>query len=168
MKRIDCSAVQELLPEWTAGSLDRARAEAVDLHVATCQACAAEASLVAPRRKVRAEPPLELEARIRAVLAQTSKPAGHFSASGERPRFRFSTPAWAAGLAATLVLGVGSALLLDRNGAPVEDESWLVWFEGAPSVYVADDGMVAGAPVLEDLSGLSDDQVAILLEELEG
>ena len=66
------------------------------------------------------------------------------------------------------VLALGTATLLNRNTGPSEDEVWTTFFDGVRSVWVAGDGVVADAPVLDDLSELSDDDLAVLLEELEG
>jgi hypothetical protein len=44
----------------------------------------------------------------------------------------------------------------------------VAFFDGVRSVWVAGDGVVAGAAVLDDLSDLTDAQLATLLEELGG
>jgi hypothetical protein len=75
---------------------------------------------------------------------------------------------WALASAAVVVLALGTSTLIDRSAGPSDDEVWTAFFDGVRSVWVAGDGVVADAPVLEDLSDLSDDELAALLEELEG
>ena len=86
-----------------------------------------------------------------------------------RRQRRSAAPAWAA--AAVLVLALGGTLLwrsAPPGEAPEGPGARLDLGATTPSVWPAGDGMVAGAPLLDDLSDLSDEDLLSLLAELEG
>jgi hypothetical protein len=164
---MDCAKVRGLLVERAHGALDSVAAAELDVHVGSCEACASERALLEWLRVNAAVPPAGLEARIRAAVhadptSLRRRPAG----AGRRFWMRRRT--WALASAAVAILALGTATLFDRSSGPSEDEVWTAFFDGVRSVWVAGDGVVADAPVLDDLSELSDEDLAVLLEELEG
>ena len=74
---------------------------------------------------------------------------------------------WATAAAATVVIAVGTQRVLERRSRPTEAELWQAYLEEqTPAPWTEDDGLVAGAPVLEDLSALSDEELEVVLQEL--
>ena len=74
---------------------------------------------------------------------------------------------WSAAAAATVVLAFGTARIVEQRGGPSEAELWQSYLEEQPPPpWTEDDGLVAGAPVLEDLSALTDEDLAVVLQEL--
>ena len=113
-------------------------------------------------------PPAGLAERIRAAVHAAPSMTAAGAGSGTQARFWMRRRTWALASAAVAVLALGTSTLLDRSTGPSDDEVWAAFFDGVRSVWVAGDGVVADAPVLDDLSDLSDDQLAALLEEIEG
>ncbi len=157
-----CQDVLDLLPDWAAGRLARDASHdeesRVAAHLSACASCAAEAALLRSLLATRPEAPADLAPRLSAALrAQTPAPAH---------RSRRLRPAWALPAAAVLVLAIGTSVLRNRV-APTDADSALgeVAVVDDAGVWIAEDGMVAGAPVLEDLS---DEALAALLEEMGG
>ena len=74
-------------------------------------------------------------------------------------------PRWALATAATAVIALGTLeFIRGANGTSIDD-AFLVTLEESPSPWVPDDGRLAGAPALNDLT---DEALASLLEELGG
>jgi anti-sigma factor RsiW len=165
---MDCGTVQGLLAERVRGELDAAKAAELDRHVAACEACTAERAIVEWLRGNAVVPPAGLEGRIRAAVHADPTVVAGGAGSGTHVRFWMRRRTWALASAAVAVLALGTTTLLNRGAGPSEEEVWAAFFDGVRSVWVAGDGVVADAPVLDDLSDLSDDQLAALLEELEG
>ena len=158
MKSMTCQELVDRLPDWTSGRLGDAESALVAAHVAECDDCSAQASVLGALFAARPEAPAGLAERIaHAARAQAHAVPG---AGTKRPWRR---PAWALSAAAVLVLVVGTTLLLE-GPQMIEVASVLgeVPLEES-QVWIADDGAVAGAPVLDDLS---DEALATLLEEL--
>lgn len=63
-----CEQITDLLPELAAGTLDDASAAAVRAHIATCDECAAEWSLVESLRSSVPTVPSDLASRISASV----------------------------------------------------------------------------------------------------
>ena len=85
---------------------------------------------------------------------------------GRFPRRFRRVPALAT--AAAVVLALAGTLLVGRSASPPDTEVLGGSLETLPSVWLAGDGTVAGAPLMEDLSDLSDAELERLLAELEG
>ena len=157
-----CAEVVDRLPDWVAGRLDASSAARLSAHVAACARCAAEAELVRGLRAARPIAPAGLASRIAdAARADVGR------ARGSAVRRRLA-PAWALSAAAVLVLAVGTSVLMDRSETPAEPEATEMaglTVDDDAGVWIADDALVAGAPVLEELS---DDDLAALLEEMGG
>ena len=164
-----CETVRPLLPEWVGGRLDADAARAVRLHVQGCEECTEEAEIV--RALAAARPTVDpgLAERIQATLRdQVGAPGGLApTGAGGTPSRWSSRQPWGLAAAAAVVLALGTAVIWPqvrgRNAPPSPDgiaEEPL--FTG---VFSDGGGIVAGAPVIEELT---DEQLFTLLAELEG
>ncbi|MFQ5536347.1 MAG: zf-HC2 domain-containing protein [Gemmatimonadota bacterium] len=145
-----CVAVREFLPEWASGRMPEAERRAVTEHLEKCAACREEAELVRLLYVGRDSVPGALVREIsRAVRSR---------------RVRRRRHAWwglAAAAVAVLALGIGVA-----SYRTSDEEPTLFASEDLPgSVWVTEDGEVAGAPAWDELS---DDELEALLQELNG
>ena len=79
---------------------------------------------------------------------------------------RFPIPAVALPAAAVLILALGTGILMNREPPMVNQEPIQVVLadDPLPEAYLWDDGVVAGAPLFEDLS---EEELETLLAELE-
>jgi hypothetical protein len=169
-----CEEMRDLLPELAAGTLASERGRPVREHLSSCADCRAEFEIL---RNLRAEllqegpVPPGLEGRIQARVREE---LGAALMEGTRPdvldiravRRRRRMPTWALSAAAMLVLALGTGVLWDRFGQDGPLDSLEVASQDpAPEAWLWDDGMVAGAPVLD---GLSDEDLEALLQEFEG
>jgi len=148
-----CETMRERLPDFVGGRLDGADAAEVREHLDACPECAAEAALVRLLHTARPEAPTDLARRI--------------DAAARSARRRVYHPWWgvAAASVAAVALGIG-VISDDRPAAEVAGEvevPGIVVGAGETSLWVADDGLVAGAPALE---GLSDEALLVLLQEM--
>ena len=177
MSALGCEEVRDLLPGRVREALPATLAREVDAHLARCETCALERRAVAMLREDQPPVPPGLALEIRRALREEALrgtegvPAGAGRSTPIRlpwavARARFAPRAWTA--AAVLVLAVAGALLVRRGPPAVEPEGLGGALEGAPSLWLAGDGTVAGAPLMDDLSDLSDDELRSLLAELEG
>ena len=153
-----CQELADRLPDWASGRLDDAESALVAAHVAGCDDCSAQASVLGALFATRPEAPSGLAERI----VHAARVQAH-ALPGAVTKRAWRRPAWALSAAALLVLAVGTTILL-RAPQMIEVASVLgeVPLEES-QVWIADDGAVAGAPVLDDLS---DEALATLLEEL--
>ena len=170
MKSLRCEDVKDLLPEWTTGLLDDAPRLAVEAHLSDCAACREEAELLQAVLASRPPAPAGLEARIQARVRQEfSRPrAAHGGrVRALRPRSgRLWAPAWALSAAALAVLSLGIGVLWNGKVPEVTIEPVEVASqEPLPEAWLWDDGVVAGAPVFDDLT---DEELRVLIEEMEG
>ncbi len=158
MTKIECSDVKDLLPEWIRRELGEGDHSVVSAHVSSCASCSEEVEFLGRIRGAAFSVPTSLSSDIKsAVAAEMESNAG--AEHGRAGRFaRWWLPA-----AATVVLALGTALIWQRTqGLPEvgplgQDPFAVVW----PS----DDAEVAGVAMLADLS---DEDLALLLEELGG
>jgi len=166
MSATACGTVRDRLPEWAAGLLPLREAGELEAHLATCEACRGEAEVVRMLLEVRPEPSSDLAVRITAALAEAGAPGGLGRArrAGAHRLLRGLRPAWALPAAAVLVLALGTALFLDREGGD-ESPPTVAAVDLLADSWLWEESMVAGAPTLESLS---DEELARLLEELEG
>ena len=151
-----CQELADRLPDWIAGRLSDGDSVLVKDHVSGCEDCSAQADLLAELFSARPEAPTGMGERIASAASVQVLPKAETETAGSRP-------AWVLSAAAVLVLAVGTTLLMrappsmDIAGALGE-----VSLEES-QVWIADDGAVAEAPVLDDLS---DEALATLIEEL--
>ena len=168
MTEYSCETVQPLLPEWVGGQLDDDAAEAVRIHVVGCTECSRETEVVRALGAARPTVDPDLAGRIQAALRDQVGAGGAPSAEGGGAPSRWSSrqPCELAA-AAVVVLALGTAVIWPqvrgRNLPPtpdvVADEPLFA------DVFSADGGIVAGAPVIEEMT---DEQLLTLLAELEG
>lgn len=181
MNVMNCPEVLDRLPELAAGSLSGARTDAVREHLAGCEDCRAEWEVVQLLAEAGPRPvPQGLEARIVGRLRAEAPSAiddvspvvpGRSGVTPARPRWR--VPSWGLAAAAGIVLAVATPVLVERMGdnatAPMavdEAEVTAALGDRLPSPWLDDEeGIVAGAPVLD---GLSDEALEQLLEEMGG
>lgn len=171
---MNCPEVNDLLPELVLGELPMQRRREVEDHLAECEACAEARATVQALFDSRPPVPVGLEARIHeAVHREVGADSTQEGVLRLEPRARRVVPTWALGAAALLMLAVGTPVLMNRMAeAPTQaqgsefdaDEVALAEEAYAPSVWASDDGLIAGAPALDDLS---DEALLALLEELE-
>jgi hypothetical protein len=171
---VECRRVRDVLPERVRLALDAETAAWVDAHVSRCAACATELALVAAVTRATPSPPRELSSRVAAALREASGVEGYERAPGGAAaaapmRAGGKRLAWAVAAAATVVLAVGTSVTLRerRPERPSEAELWQAFLEErTPPPWTADDGLVAGAPVLVDLSQFTDEDLELVLEEM--
>lgn len=144
------------LPDWVAGRLPSGEARAVAAHVDACAECAAEAGLLRALLAARPEAPRDLAPRVSAALRDDEPVAPRGRAVRRWPR-------WAASAAAVLVLAAGGYWVGIRDAPDFSGLGQIATEEA--SGWISDDGIVAGAPVLDELS---DDALLALLEEMGG
>lgn len=153
-----CDAeLKDVLAEVAAGRADRDVEARVRGHAAECDDCAEELRLLGALARGRPELPAELAARIdRGVREGLRGP-------GARRRW---IPSWGLAAAAVAVLALGTPSLverIERGDAPVGGEGGSD--DEVAGVWVSEEPLVAGAPVLD---GLTDEQLSALLEDLGG
>jgi len=142
-----CGDVRELIPDLVAGRLPAAEAARVNGHVKTCTDCRAELDLVRLLHATRAEVPAGLLDRItRASIAR--RPARTW---------------WGISAAAIAALALGIGIVSDDASAPGAEVPVFVREAEEGEIWLSDDGLVAGAPALDDLS---DEALLELLDEL--
>jgi hypothetical protein len=148
-----CGSIRDLLPDLLHRRLPGPEAERVGEHLESCGACREELEVLESLLKARPDPPGELAERIRASLRRDAR------------RARTGGP-WLIPLAAALVvaLGVGTFWRGGANGPGPVVEDWTS-VESVPSLWPSGDGLMAGAPLLDQLS---EEALRSLLQELGG
>ena len=152
--------IQDRLPEWVADRLDLEEARKVRQAVESDAELRAEADLLRSLRRTRAEVPAGLEDRILAAVTRARSPG----ASEDGTAHRWEIPRWVMAAAAALVAALGTLDVATR-GSEAGTDPYAVALEAAPGTWQGDDGIVAGAPVLDDLS---DQALDHLLREMGG
>lgn len=158
--------IREALPDWVGGRLEPERAEAVERAVGRDDDLRTEADLLRALSEGRDTVPAGLRDEIVAAVTRDRKDTSNRGAL--RPPLRWTVPAWAVGTAAVLALALGTRMIVDRPNpgeGTDETDALAAVLEGGYTPWVADDGTVAGAPLLD---GLSEEDLASLLEELGG
>jgi hypothetical protein len=161
-----CATIQDQLPDLAAGRLGEAERAGVEVHLRGCAACSEAFETLCLLAAAPVEAPAGLEGRIQAAVRSGSAAApladARPSTGRARPgqRRRWMAPVWGLAAAAAVALLMGRTLLPSADSEP----DLLAMADGEIPVLLADDAMVAGALVLD---GLSDDDLALLLEELE-
>lgn len=158
MTTIECTDVKDLLPRSIRRELGDGDRAAVAAHVFSCASCAEEVAFLERIQAASFTPPSTLASDIKTALAaevdvRVGVVRGRY---GRLVRWRL--PA-----AASVVLALGTAVIWQRAQAlpdvgPLGQEPFAV-------VWPSDDADVAGVPMLADLS---DEDLALLLEELGG
>lgn len=163
MNSVECGRVRELIPLWArrleredvaragkapirhAGPTAQVTAQ-VEAHLAACRECRAELELARALFRSRPAVPEGLADRIVMRLRQEREGARH--------------PAWALTAAAIAALALGIGLhgdVPDPDAPPFAQEPAETW------TWDPEDGVVAGAPMLDDLT---DQDLTVLLASL--
>ncbi len=144
-----CETTRSLLPEWVRRELEASEAGLIDAHLATCDDCSAESQLVQVLFAGRAVPPSGLAHSVREHIASRTR------------RGRQQRPWW--GLAAAAVAAVALGIGVVAQADPTAVVPIYATESGSADAWMSDDGEIAGAPALDDLS---EDELAALLDEL--
>jgi predicted anti-sigma-YlaC factor YlaD len=146
-----CASVAERLPEWAAGILPAQERDRLEAHLEACGSCRAEAELVRLLREGRPRAPDGLAERIRAGIRYE--------------RNALSRPWWGVAAAAVATLAVGIGVMSSRGGSTtVTVPAYAATADTTEtSMWLSDDGLIAGAPALDELS---DQALEQLLQEM--
>ena len=158
MTKIGCAEVKDRLPEWVRHELAEGDRADVGAHVSSCESCAQEVELLRRIQAAAFSTPASLAHEIKSALAEEIELTANKSYSRTWHFERWHLP-----VAATVVLALGTGLIWQRMQAlpevgPLGQDPFAV-------IWPSDDLDVAGVPMLADLS---DEDLAILLEELGG
>ncbi|HSH75772.1 MAG TPA: zf-HC2 domain-containing protein [Longimicrobiales bacterium] len=148
MNDVTCRGIRELIPDFVASRLPEQELEVVELHVAACGDCGAELQLVQMILASRPHAPAGLLDRLTRATALR--------------RGTQSRAWWGLSAAAIAALALGIGISSERGRAPLEVPGFAYEVDEG-DVWLSDDGVVAGAPLLE---GLSDEALVQLLDEL--
>ena len=167
MTQWNCDEVLARLPELAHG---RGESEAREVfeHLGSCANCQEEWEIVSLLVEAGPAPvPSGLEARLAAAVRADAERSG----DGRSVRRTRSVPTWRLAAAAGIILAIATPVLVDRmSDRPIgildEMEVTAALGDRLPSPWLDDEeGIVAGAPVLD---GLSDEALEQLLEEMGG
>lgn len=167
-----CEFYADALVELAAGSLEEARVERVEAHLATCESCRRSLEVIRAVRRAPAPVPEALEARLQGAVrgVAVARPARAPGAgSGIRPSWESPWRGWrpwalpaAAAAALALWIGAGTWLGVD-SPAPGGDPEVAVEYEPY-GAWPGSNGEVAGELVLSELSV---EELEALLEEMQ-
>jgi anti-sigma factor RsiW len=144
-----CATVRELIPDLVGGRVSEKDRGEVGRHVDGCSECAAELELARMLFVSRPEVPPGLQERLLSSLSRT------------RPLP--SRAGWRVTAAAIAALAIGIGISSDpASQVPSEVPGYAYEVEEG-EIWVSDDGLLAGAPLFDDLS---DDALLQLLDEL--
>jgi anti-sigma factor RsiW len=143
-----CETIRERIPTHARGELSQAESSELQVHTEACADCRAEVDLARSLFMSRPVPPADLAARVQDAVRFDRR-------SVHRPWWGLTAAAVAA-----LALGIGFAGDSSVTDVVVPEYAYEVENQG---LWLSDDGLVAGAPSLEDLS---DEALAQLLDEL--
>ncbi|MDT8368723.1 MAG: zf-HC2 domain-containing protein [Longimicrobiales bacterium] len=162
-----CHEIREQLPEFVSGGLPVEGRRGIGAHIEACPACAEEARTLRLLRSTRPQAPVGLEARIRSAVHAdlAASPPGVLRLEPRRSAPR--VPRWMIATAALLALAVGTPLIVDsmRETTSIDGTELARVEDGlVTSSWARDDGLVAGAPALDELS---DEALLALLAQME-
>jgi len=179
MSEFTCAETLDRLAELVGGDLPEEDRRAVESHVATCEDCREEHTFLQALRSARPEPaPADLQATRDAVRVAMTPPMSEASSSPlgdprraretrSRWRSRWRELRWSIPAAAVLILALGTSSVwtewLGSNGGEAHTEFVEFGEDALAGFYGGEDGLVAGAPVFEDLP---DEVLLTLLEEM--
>lgn len=150
MTAMDCATIRDAIPDVAAGRAGDEERARVEAHADGCDDCRAELALARALFRARETAPLDLSRRVLMTLRRAGR-------SPRRPWWGISAAAVAA-----LALGIGITSRTPEARLPASTDL-AVETEDEGELWLADDGVLAGAPVFETLS---DEALAELLEEL--
>lgn len=143
-----CESVREWIPDLAAGRLDAGVAAAVELHLVACEDCRAERDLVALLLAGRPAAPVGVVDAVEASL-RTRRGGG-------------TRPWWALAAASVAAVGLGIGIMSDAR-PPLPEIPAYAAVTGESFGWLGEEGFVAGAPALGDLS---EEALLTLLEEM--
>ncbi|HIF07713.1 MAG TPA: hypothetical protein EYQ64_12415 [Gemmatimonadetes bacterium] len=158
MTKIGCADVKDLLPEWIRHELSESDGASVAEHVSSCGLCSEEIELLRRIQAAAFNTRDSLASEIKSALAREIE-LGADASPGRVRRWA----GWRLPAAAAVVLSLGTGVIWQRmqvlpEVGPLGQDPFAV-------VWPSDDQDVAGVPMLADLS---DEDLALLLEELGG
>lgn len=158
------SSIDDRLPDWVAGRLPDDEAARVAAVVEGDRELERRAELLRALRSAAPVPPEGLADRIVAAAREERARAGRGTDGSERGVKRPWGPGGGLSLlaAAALVLVIGT-VLVERGGPSSATANGV--FDDLVGPSIGESSVVAGAPVLDDLS---EEELTALLEELEG
>ena len=149
MSQTECGSIREWIPDVVARRASGMEAEAVDAHVLACDECRAELELVRALREARPQAPKALADRVVSAV--------------KRDRRALRRPWWGISAAAVAALALGIGVTSQSGGpTPVSVPDYAYEMEEG-ALWSSDDGLLAGAPTLDELS---DEALMELLDEL--
>ncbi|MEQ1857887.1 MAG: zf-HC2 domain-containing protein [Longimicrobiales bacterium] len=145
----DCGAVRELIPSFVGNTLSAGERDVVESHVRVCAECDSELALAHILFASRPRVPAGLLGRIeRAAATDRRAPARTW---------------WGVSAAAIAALALGIGITSDRTPQATLEVPGYAYEAEEGEIWVSDDGLVAGAPALDDLS---DEALLQFLDEL--
>jgi hypothetical protein len=145
-----CGTIRERIPDLVGDRLSGVDRTEVELHVRECGECASELELA--RTLYTSRPP------VPAGLLERLLDSVHVV----RPR-QPSRTWWHVSAAAVAALALGIGISSDPAGQVPIDVPGYAYEVEEGDIWVSDDGLLAGAPLFDDLS---DDALLQLLDEL--
>lgn len=150
MREFDCGAVREIIPELAGDRLEAEARGPIEEHLVACDDCRAELELARALYASRATAPPGLAERVIDTV--------------RRDRRSLHRPWWAISAAAVAALALGIGITSGPAGQGGDLGTTDVALETEETeLWLSDDGVLAGAPLLETLS---DEALTALLEEM--
>ena len=149
MIEMECVAAREAIPALLEGHASEGEIAAFDAHARGCEPCREERRLCEMLRATMASPPHELLVRIERAAVRRPEPV---------------RPGWGLYAAAVAAVALGIGIASEPSvevSLPVPDVA--DGFESG-AIWASDDGLLAGAPLLD---GLTDEALEQLIEELQ-
>jgi len=150
MSDIGCERAREGIPEYAFGGLHPEERAALAAHLEACEDCRAEAELVALLSASRPEVPPALAGRIQSALEARTRPV--------------MRPWWGLAAAAVAAVALGIGVSSRQPTDSIDVPAYAAGVEEG-GMWLSDDGLIAGAPALDDLSA---DALEQLLAEMSG
>lgn len=148
MSDMGCERAREAIPDLVAGRLEAEARTQVEAHLGTCDDCREEAELITLLVASRPQVPAGLSRRIHEAV-RARRGATH-------------SPWWGLAAAAVAVLALGIGVASHQSSSTGALPAYAADTE-TESLWLSDDGLIAGAPALD---ALSDDALVQLLDEM--
>lgn len=149
MIQVECDTVRTAIPDLAHGRLESGDIRSVEDHLAGCAECRAELDLA--RLLVASRPEIPTDLSVRVV------------ASWRAERTSFRRPWWALTAAAVAALALGIGITSDSSAPVLGEAPGFASEYDDGQLWMSDDGLLAGAPAIDDLS---DEALLELLDEL--
>ena len=149
MRQEICGEVRELIPDFVRNALAPDESAVVEAHVSGCGECKAEFELVHVLFAGRAIAPASLAQRVMTSVGRDRRPVNR--------------PWWGISAAAVAALALGIGIASDSSGSRELEIPGFAYEVEADAQWLSGDGLLAGAPALDQLS---DEALSELLEQL--